>query len=204
MLSVNQRLGYHPDDPVTNRPAVAMGAARSSEGREMAERNQAPEPWMSGTLNDVHPVLAALLYSFQHARADLAAWTKDLSAEDLSRSVLGLAPVGFHIRHIAGSVDRLFTYVRGEQLNAAQMSALRDESATGLSRDELLTLLDDALERAASVVRGLDPNCLGEIREIGRQRIPVPLGTLLVHIAEHTQRHVGAAIVTAKAVLHSR
>ncbi len=159
---------------------------------------------MSGTLNDVHPVMAALLYSFQHARADLAAWTEDLSAEDLSRSVLGLAPVCFHIKHIAGSVDRLLTYARGEQLSAAQMSALRDEAATGLSRDELLKALDGELERAESAVRGLDPERLVEIREIGRKRIPVPLATLLVHIAEHTQRHVGEAIVTAKAVRHCR
>jgi uncharacterized damage-inducible protein DinB len=170
----------------------------------LAIPNQTPEPWLSGTLSDVHPVLAALLYSFQHARADLETWTKDLSSEDLSRGVLGLAPVSFHIRHIAGSANRLLTYARGEQLSAAQMSALRDEAGAGLSRDELFKLLDDEFARAAGVVRGLDPERLGEIREIGRKRIPVPLATLLVHIAEHTQRHVGEAIITAKAVLHLR
>lgn len=170
----------------------------------MTAQNPAPEPWLSGKLNGLHPVLAALLYSFEHARADLAAWTRDLSTDDLSRSVSGLAPVSFHVRHIVGSVDRLLTYARGEQLSAAQMSALRDEAGTGLSRDELLHLLDDGLERAAAVVRGLDAGRLGETREIGRKRTPVPLATLLVHIAEHTQRHVGEAIVTAKAVLHSR
>ncbi len=163
-----------------------------------------PEPWMSGTLSQLHPVLAALLYSFQHARADLESWTEDLSTEDLSRSVLALAPVCFHIRHIAGSVDRLLTYARGEQLSPAQLSALREESGTGVSREELLQTLDSTLERAAATVRGLDPAGLGDIREIGRKRIPVPLGTLLVHIAEHTQRHVGEAIVTAKAVIHAR
>lgn len=162
------------------------------------------EPWMSGTLSGLNPVLAALLYSFQHARADLEAWTKDLSTEDLSRGVLGLAPVSFHIRHIAGSVDRLLTYAREEQLSAVQMAALREESGTGLSRDELLKLLDDAFERAGSTIRKLDPGSLDDKREIGRKRIPVPLATLLVHIAEHTQRHVGEAIVTAKAVLHAR
>jgi hypothetical protein len=170
----------------------------------LATPDQTTEPWLSGTLSAVHPVPAALLYSFQQARADLAAWTKDLSTDDLSRSVLGLAPVSFHIRHIAGSVNRLLTYARGEQLSAAQMSALRDETGTGLSRDEVLKLLDDELERSAGVVLGLDPERLGEIREIGRKRIPVPLSTLLVHIAEHTQRHVGEAIITAKAVLYSR
>jgi uncharacterized damage-inducible protein DinB len=159
---------------------------------------------MSGRLSDIHPLIAALLYSFQQARADLDAWTKDLSAEELSRSVLGLAPVCFHIRHIAGSVDRLLTYARGEQLSPAQMSALRDEGETGMSREALLKLLDDEFERAAATVLALDPGSLGEMREIGRKRIPVPLATLLVHVAEHTQRHVGGAIVTAKAVLHAR
>jgi len=163
-----------------------------------------PEPCMSGTLSDVHPLVAALLYSFQHARADLEAWTADLTDEDLSRSVLGMAPVCFHIRHIAGSVDRLLTYARGEQLSAAQMSALRDESGTGMGREALLKLLDDEFERAAATVRGLAPESFGQMREIGRKRIPVPLATLLVHIAEHTQRHVGEAIVTAKALLHTR
>lgn len=170
----------------------------------MAAESRAPEPWMSGTLGNVHPLLAALLYSFQHARADLETWTKDLSPDDLSRSVLGLAPVCFHIRHIAGSVDRLLTYARGEQLSAAQLAALRDEAGTGMSREALLQLLDRALEQAGATVRGLDPGSLGDTREIGRKRIPVPLATLLVHIAEHTQRHVGEAIVTAKAVLHAR
>lgn len=162
------------------------------------------EPWMSGTLSGLNPVVAALLYSFQHAREEVEAWTKDLSTEDLSRSVLGLAPVSFHIRHIAGSVDRLLTYARGEQLSAGQLAALPEERETGMSRDQLLKLLDDAFERAAVTVRGLDPGSLGETREIGRKRIPVPLATLLVHVAEHTQRHVGQAIVTAKAVLHAR
>jgi len=162
------------------------------------------EPWMSGTLGELHPVLAALLYSFQHARRDLENWTKDFTTDDLSRSVLDLAPVSFHIRHIAGSVDRLLTYARGEQLSVGQMEALRAEPEAGMSREALFEALDTAMERAAATVRSLDPACLGDTREIGRKRIPVPLGTLLVHIAEHTQRHVGEAIVTAKAVRRAR
>jgi len=169
-------------------------------------RAQGPhvEPWLSGALSGLHPVLAAVLYSFQHARTDLDTWTKGLSTEDLSRSVLGLAPDCFHIQHIRGSVERLLTYARGKQLSAAQLSALRDEAGTGTSREALLKALDEEFERAGATIRGLDPASLGDAREIGRKRIPVPLATLLVHIAEHTQRHVGEAIVTAKAVLHAR
>lgn len=182
-----------------------MNTANQSPGSAAGARPEPrPEPWLSGTFSDVHPVLAALLYSFQHARADLAAWTDGLADEDFSRSVLGLAPISFHIRHIAGSVDRLLTYARGEQLTGDQLSVLRREAETGMSRAELFELLDRELERAASLVRGLDTSQLGEMREIGRKRIPVPLATLLVHIAEHTQRHAGEAIITAKAVRHPR
>lgn len=170
----------------------------------MATPNQTTEPWMSGTLAGLHPLVAAILYSFQHARLDLGAWTKNLSDAQLSLSELGLAPVSFHIRHIAGSVDRLLTYARGEQLSPLQIAAIKGEAESGLGRGELLKLIDDSFGRAEVVLRSLDPACLGETREIGRKRIPVPLGTLLVHIAEHTQRHVGEAIITAKVMLSPR
>jgi len=174
------------------------------ESRAEAQAQPGVEPWMSGTLGGLHPVIAALLYSFQQARQDIEKWTCDLTTDELSRSVAGLATVSFQIRHIAGSIDRLLTYARGEQLTAAQLSALRDESSTGMSRDALLQLLAATLERAAVTVCELDPGQLNDRREIGRKRIPVPLGTLLVHIAEHTQRHVGEVIVTAKALRHAR
>jgi hypothetical protein len=155
---------------------------------------------MSGTLNDLDPLLAAVLYSFQHAREDLDAWTKDLGDADLQASPLGLAPVAFHIRHIAGSVDRLMTYARGEQLSAAQMAELRQEKEGGQSRADLFASLDSKLDDAAVAIRAIDAKDLAEVRGIGRKQVPVPLGTLLVHIAEHTQRHVGESIVTVKAV----
>jgi uncharacterized damage-inducible protein DinB len=98
-------------------------------------------------------------------------------------------------------VDRLITYAMGEQMNDAQTAALRQEqNENGPGREELLRAIEDRFFRSAEIVRGIDSAALTEIREIGRRRIPVPLGVLLVHISEHTQRHVGAAIVTAKTV----
>jgi hypothetical protein len=157
------------------------------------------EPWMSGTLTFLGPIRAALLYSFQHAQEDLERWTRSLTDEDIWRRFGDVAPVGFHIRHIAGSVDRLITYAQGGTLDDAQMKVLKSEAeATGPSRDGLLALLNEKLSHADAIVRSIDPKTLEDVREIGRKRVPVPLGVLLVHIAEHTQRHVGAAIVTAK------
>ena len=159
------------------------------------------EPWLTGKLNDVSPLLAAILYSFEQAREDLRRWTEGLSEEQVWRRTGEIGSVGFHIRHIAGSVDRLITYADGRQLDESQLVELKSEQNNGgLSRDELLALLDEKLSKADTVVRGIDPSSFSTVREIGRKRTPVPLGVLLVHISEHTQRHVGAAIVTSKVV----
>src|SRR3954453_2410559 len=157
------------------------------------------EPWMTGTHSDLPPVVAALLYSFQQAREDLARWTAGLTEAQLWHKDGEIGSVGFHVRHIAGSVERLVSYANGEQLSDAQLQALRaEQNEQGPGREDLLTLLDKSFANAERIVRAIDPVALEEIREIGRKRIPVPLGVLLVHISEHTQRHVGAAIVTAK------
>ncbi len=159
------------------------------------------EPWLTGKLNDVSPLLAALLYSFEQTREDLRRWTDGLSEEQIWRRRGEIGSVGFHIRHIAGSVDRLLTYADGGQLDERQLLELKSEQNDGgLSRDQLLALLDEKLSKAETVVRAIDPSSFSAVREIGRKRTPVPLGVLLVHISEHTQRHVGAAIVTSKIV----
>ena len=159
------------------------------------------EPWLTGRLNDMPPVLAALLYSFAHAREDLSRWTEGLTDEQIWRRSGEVASIGFHIRHLAGSVDRLISYAAGEQLNALQLAELKaEQNESGPTREELLTFLDEKISRAEALVNAIDPSSFTLIREIGRKRVPVPLGVLLVHISEHTQRHVGAAIVTTKIV----
>ena len=85
------------------------------------------EPWMTGTITGVHPCIAALLYSFDHARQDLARWTDGLNADQLWHRSGEVAPVAFHILHIAGSIDRLLTYAEGHQLSDEQMRELRSE-----------------------------------------------------------------------------
>lgn len=163
----------------------------------------APEPWLRGPMQGVHPSLAPLLYSFEQAREDLEKWTVSLTDEHVWATPLGLAPVGFHLRHIAGSVERLMTYVRGEDLSEAQITMLRREKEPGASRQELLKNVQVAFENAECIVRQIDPATLAHRREVGRKRLPSTVGGLLTHIAEHTQRHLGQAIITAKVVLAS-
>jgi uncharacterized damage-inducible protein DinB len=159
-----------------------------------------PEPWLRETLTDVPPVPRALLHTLEHAGQDLLKWCGSLSDEQLNRGSEGIAPVAFHLRHVARSLDRLLTYAEGGTLSQGQLQALHAEIDPQATRDELFGELSAALEGGKERVRALAHRDLSEARYIGRKRIATPLGGLLVHIAEHTQRHVGQAIVTAKVV----
>jgi len=169
----------------------------------MAE-TQLPEPWLRGTLTDVQAVQRAVLHALDLAREDLAKWCGNLSDAELNARPANLAPVAFHIRHISRSIDRLLTYAEGKELDEAQMDALRSELDPCPGRDELFQELAGALEQGASRVRAFDPNALEGSRTVGKKRLPTTVGGLLVHIAEHTQRHVGQAITLAKILVASR
>jgi uncharacterized damage-inducible protein DinB len=161
-----------------------------------------PEPWLRGPIPGVHPLVAPILYAFQQAREDLAQYTAGLTKEQIWAAPHGFGPVGFHLRHIAGSTDRLMTYLEGRQLNSEQMAALEAEHLPdGPGREALLAELDRAFLRAEAVVSALDPGALAEPRWVGRKRLPTTIAGLLTHIAEHTQRHVGQAISAARLVL---
>lgn len=158
------------------------------------------EPWMRGPLEGVHPAVAPLLYSFQQAREDLARYTDGLENEKVWARPAGAAPVGFHIRHAGGAARRLMTYALGGQLTDTQLAGLRAEMDAGAGRDELLREMDAAFREVEDAARGIRPEQLFEPREVGRKKLPSTVIGLLVHIAEHTQRHVGQAITTARLV----
>jgi uncharacterized damage-inducible protein DinB len=153
---------------------------------------------MRGPIDGVPTLLAPLIYSFQQAREDLARFTEGLTSEQIWATPYGFGSVGFHLRHIAGSTDRLMTYLEGRQLSESQMDFLKHEHDHGASCDELLSAMNTVFERAEAVVRSLDIAKLEEPHEIGRKKLPTTVIGLLTHIAEHTQRHVGQAISAAK------
>jgi uncharacterized damage-inducible protein DinB len=156
------------------------------------------EPWLRGTETDVPAVGRAVLHALQLADEDLRQWCLNLSEEQKNARPGGAAPVAFHIRHLARSLDRLLTYAEGKDLSAQQMALLRSELDPAATRDELFEELRVALKNAATRVRTLARMNLEEPRTVGKKRLPTTLGGLLVHVADHTQRHVGQAIITAK------
>ncbi len=159
-----------------------------------------PDPWLRGARPDVHALVAPVLFSFQQAREDLENCAKDLSIEQLWQRPANAASVGFHIRHTGGSVERLMTYVQGKQITEAQLEDLKHELDGGATAAELFAQLEGRLSAAEKVITELDPATLTEARGVGRKQLPTTVIGLLVHIAEHTQRHVGQAITTAKIV----
>ncbi len=153
---------------------------------------------MRGPIPGVHPLLAPVLFSFQQASEDLTKWTDGLTQEQLWATPHDFGSVGFHLRHISGSVDRLITYLQNRQLTDPQLAFLQSEKQPGATREELLDELNRALQNASAIVRSLGVATLTEPRGVRRKKLPSTVIGLLVHIAEHTQRHVGQAISAVK------
>jgi uncharacterized damage-inducible protein DinB len=161
-------------------------------------KQELPEPWLRGTLTEVTPVIRGALHALELAKEDLWKWCYPLTLEQLNRKTGGIAPVAFHLRHIARSLDRLLTYAEGAQLNDAQIAALRSELEAGNSHEELFQELLTALERSKKRLLALRTVDFAAERAVGKKQLPTTVGGLVVHIADHTQRHVGQAITTAK------
>jgi uncharacterized damage-inducible protein DinB len=156
------------------------------------------EPWLEGPLEGVPPLVQPLFFSFAQVRNDLAQYTAHVKDEDVWKRVGEVPSLGFQMRHLAGSAERLATYLFGGQLSAEQLAALKAEQTPGATRRELLESIDTTLRAIEEKLRGLEPGSLYEPRVVGRQKRPTTVIGLLVHIAEHTQRHLGQAITTAK------
>jgi uncharacterized damage-inducible protein DinB len=168
------------------------------------QKSDLPEPWLRGTIPEVPAVQRAVLHALELAKEDLERWCDGLTDEELNARPSGIAPVAFHIRHIARSIDRLLTYAEGNQLSAEQISLLKSEMEPSGSRNELMAGLVVAFAKSGKRIRAFSPAQLEEERRVGKKELPTSVGGLLVHVADHTQRHVGQAITTAKIVVAQR
>jgi uncharacterized damage-inducible protein DinB len=143
-----------------------------------------------------------LLRASQQVREDVEQAIGSLTAQQLWWSPAGVTTAGFHAKHLAGSTDRLCTYLAGQQLDAAQLARMEAEHIPGDSAGALLAALDQALSRYESLLRQLRPEAFGAIREVGRRRLQVTAIGLAIHIAEHAQRHTGQVITACQAAAH--
>jgi len=156
------------------------------------------EPWLRGTHAEVPAVGRAVLHALDLALEDLTNWTTGLTDAQIHSKPLGLPSVAFHLRHIARSVDRLLTYAEGKPLSAEQLALLKAEQSGDESLAELLAEVEASFSNAAERVRVLATANLDTFRGVGRKQLPTSIGGALVHVADHTQRHTGQVVTTAK------
>ena len=163
-----------------------------------------PEVWMRGPIPGVPALLQPVAHALLQCREEITHRITGLTPDQIWARPSGAASIGFHVRHAAGSLDRLFTYARGEALTDAQLAALAaepDEKRSPRTDQELLSAFGDAIEQALDQVRATSETTLLETRGVGRAQLPSTVLGLLFHAAEHTQRHVGQAVTTARVVL---
>ena len=162
------------------------------------------EPWLRGTLSDVDTVRRGVLHALELAREDVERWCSELTDAELEVRPFALPSVGFQMRHMARSLDRLLTYAEARQLSPDQLNALKHEQEPGGSREALFAEFEAGIASAMQRIRAIDPASLGVPRGVGRATLPSSVGGLLVHCADHTQRHAGQLVTTAKVVLAMR
>lgn len=164
-----------------------------------------PEPWLRGTLTEVPAVIRAVLHALELAREDTERWCGGLTGLEVNTEPAGLPSVAFQVRHISGSIDRLLTYAEGQQLSDEQLAALKREAEpAGALPRILLGEFAASMERAAARIRAFAEVDLETPRSVGRKQLPTTVGGLLVHVADHTQRHTGQMVTTTKLVQASR
>ena len=160
------------------------------------------ETWLRGPVPGVPALLQPVAHALLQARDELREALHDFPPALLNERPAGVASVGFHLQHLAGVLDRLLTYARQETLTEAQFAAFHAEvpplTIEPDSLEKLLQEFSDQVDRAGLQLKNTDPARLTEVRGVGRAQVPSTLIGVLVHAAEHTTRHLGQLLVTAK------
>lgn len=158
------------------------------------------ESWLEGKLENVDALLQPAAHALVQARRDIERACENLTCSQVWRQPNGAPSTGFHLRHVAGSIDRLLTYARGANLNDDQLAFLKREAVADKAENAaaLVAAATAAIETALQTVRAAAPETLFEPRFVGRERLETNVFGLLFHIAEHTQRHAGQIVTTAK------
>ena len=163
-----------------------------------------PEPWLRGTFSGLPVLERALLHSLQMAQEDIRKWCGDLTNLEMHARPCELPSVAFQLRHIARSLDRFCTYAEAAALTPEQLAALALETGEPGTRDAIFREFEESLDKTRRRLQTIIRQPLDLPVAIGRKRLPTTLGGLLVHAAEHTQRHVGQAITTSKVIRAQR
>ena len=167
--------------------------------------SDAREAWLRGPVDGIPDLLQPVAHALVQARDEVDALVSELPSDRLWTRPGGAASAGFHLQHLAGVLDRLLTYARGEALRPSQLRALEKEGVPNEATPEALArAFRQQVERALEQLRATDPATLTAPRVVGRDRLPSTVIGLLVHAAEHTTRHVGQLLVTVRVTVSQR
>ncbi|MCZ4223657.1 DinB family protein [Pedobacter rhodius] len=165
--------------------------------------SQKLEVWQRGPLPDIIPVLQPVAHALLQAREEINDYLHQFPVELLWIRPAGMASTGFHLQHLSGVLDRVFSYARNEKLSEFQFEQLAEEgkdSEVGYKVEDLVNRFNTQVDIAIAQIKITDESSLGDFRGIGRAGLPSTVIGLLVHAAEHTMRHVGQLMVTVAVV----
>jgi DinB superfamily len=162
-----------------------------------------PEVWLRGPLPEIPPLLQPVAHALLQACEEVEELMMDFPEDHLWTRPGGVASVGFHLQHLTGVLDRLFTYARSEQLNGKQLKCLEAEGQpiASIRSGDLVSAFRDQVRRAVAELCSIEEMSLTQPRAVGRGKLPSTVLGLLVHSAEHVQRHVGQLLVTVRVQL---
>jgi uncharacterized damage-inducible protein DinB len=161
------------------------------------------EAWLAGPVEGVSPLLQPVAHGLLNAKQQFGEALDGLTPVQLGARPGGIASAAYHVTHAIGSLDRLFTYARGEALSEEQRISLRAESTVDQHPHEASELAEAfalAVERAMAQLRSTPDEILTEHRGVGKAKLPSTVLGLLFHGAEHSVRHAGQTVTTAKLV----
>ena len=159
------------------------------------------EVWQRGPLENIPTILQPVAHALLQAREELDFIMKDFPENLLWERPAGVASPAFHLQHLRGVLDRLFTYAKNKSLTREQLSALSAEGNKEKFNgnvSELINLFNQQVDISINDLRNANTNELTDIRFVGRKKIPSTLMGLYIHSAEHTMRHIGQLLVTVK------
>lgn len=167
----------------------------------MSNSNKA-EVWLRGPIEGIVPLLQPVAHALLQAKEEVTILFSDFNDNKLWIKPFGLASTGFHLQHLTGVVDRLFTYGEGRQLSLNQITALQSEGVDDptLSSKELVAAFYRQVDLAIEQLKHTIENDLTASREVGRAKVSSTVIGLYVHAAEHTMRHIGQLLVTVRCV----
>jgi uncharacterized damage-inducible protein DinB len=159
-----------------------------------------PEVWLRGPLTGMPDLLQPVAHALLQAREEINELMAGFPEALLWEKLAGLASPAFHLQHLSGVLDRLFTYARGEQLSQKQLDALKTEGRPEetINVQILLRAFDQQVDSALTQLKETDETILTRTREVGRGKLPSTVIGLYIHAAEHTMRHTGQLLVTVK------